>query len=158
MDNEFSFNKLKELLVEINCFDKIKTGIVGYFAPKGLHGEFPMVFYNMFKFINIYKADLCDENNTVFNNAYAYAMGILCPVEDNLLPFKNTAEEMYNLAKLHGFLSEITDANALAVVIFECSKIKAISSRRVLNKFFNANIRKTKQIRDLYVNIGYIKK
>ena len=98
------------------------------------------------------------ENNTVFNNAYAYAMGILCPVEDNLLPFKNAAEEMYNLAKLHGFLSEITDANALAVVIFECSKIKAISSRRVLNKFFNANIRKTKQIRDLYVNIGYIKK
>ncbi len=158
MDNEFSFNKLKELLIDSKCFDRIKSGIIGYFTSKGLSGDFPLVFYNTFKFITIYKADFYDESNTVFSDAYAFSMGKLCPVEDDLLPIKTTAEEMYNLAKEYGFLNEITDAKSLSAVIFECSKIKPSINRRMLNKFFDANIRKTKQIRDLFVNIGYIKK
>ncbi len=158
IDNEFSFNKLKELLINSNCFDKIKSGIIGYFTSKGLSGDFALVFYNMFKFVTIYKADLYNANNTVFNDAYAFTMGKLCPVEEDLLPIKTTAEEMYNLAKENGFLNEILDAKALSAVIFEFSKIKPIINRRVLNKFFDANIRKTKQIRDLYINIGYFKK
>ena len=58
MDNEYSFNILKELLIDINCFDRIKSGIIGYFASKGLSGDFSMVSYNIFKTVHLYKADL----------------------------------------------------------------------------------------------------
>ena len=152
-----SFDALKDVLINPNCLDKIKAGIIGYLASVGISGEFPAVFYDIYRVINIHKTCLYDQDNTVFNEAYAYVLGKISPVEDDLLPVKETAEKMFFFAKDLGFINEITDSKSLAAVIFEFSGLKNILSRRTLNKFFDANIRNTKKIRDLYINAGYTK-
>ena len=149
--NEYAIQKLKEILINPVCFDKIKTGIIGYFVSLGLSGDFPIVYYSIIRNLTLYKANIYDETNTIFNEAYAYTCGKVSPMNFDMLSLKESIEKLFNISKEYNLLSEITDVKALSAVIFEYADKPKHLNRKQIAKTFDANIRMYKKIRDLFL-------
>ena len=104
--------------------------------------------------IHNYKASFGEDGIGCFNDAYSLLCAKISCLENDLYTVKITAENMYNIAKENGFLSEVKDVKALSATIYEFANIKPIISRRAYAKFFDANLKSIKKIKDLYLNLG----
>ena len=62
---------------------------------------------------------------------------------------KNSAENIYNNLKEKGCLEKVSDVKALSATMYELAGIKKILSRREFAKFFGANLREIKNIKEL---------
>ncbi len=154
LNTEYCHKKLKEVLLNSNYFDRIKVGIIGYLVNCGFNGNLSVVYGNVFKKITLYKASFGEDGIGCFNDAYSLLCAKISCLENDLYTVKITAEKMYNIAKENGFLNDILDVKALSATIYEFANIKPIISRRAYAKFFDANLKSIKKIKDLYLNLG----
>lgn len=140
-------NILKSALLSIQVFDRVKSGIIGFLVAGGFEGELSVVYGNVFKKICLYSADFSGDN--LFLEAYAYAVAKLSPVESDFLPIKKSAEDVYVRLIASGNIDKVKDVKSLSAVIYELSSISKIKSRRDFSKFFNANLKEIKKIKEL---------
>ena len=140
---------MKKMLISLNVFDRVKSGIIGYLVASKVDGEVSCCFGNIFRKITIYRAEFDSDR---FTEAYAYVVAKLAPVEKDLLPLKTSAEALYLKATEKGVLDDVKDVKALSAVIYELSAISSIKSRREFAKFFDASPRQIKAIKELLSN------
>ncbi len=139
---------MKKMLLSLNVFDRVKSGVIGFLVASGVEGEISACFGNLFRKITLYKADI---DGKEFTEAYAYLIAKLAPVEKDLLPLKLSAESIYKKVQEIGF-EVIKDVKALSAVIYELSSIAKIKSRREYAKFFDASPREIKRLKELLQN------
>ena len=137
---------MKKMLLSLNVYDRVKSGIIGYLVASNTSGETPCTFGNIFRKIIINSAEFESER---FTEAYAYVVAKLAPLEKDLLPLKTSAEALYLKAIDKGVLDDIVDVKALSAVIYELSSISNIKSRREFAKFFDASPKQIKAIKEL---------
>ena len=142
-----SLEFIKKMLISLDIYDRVKAGALGFLVASGVEGEVGAVFSSIYKSISIYKAVFDD--NKVFNEAYAYAFSKVAPLERDTLKLKESAENIYNTLKEKEMLGSVQDVKALAALMFELSGIKKILSRREFAKFFSANLREIKKIKEM---------
>lgn len=140
---------MKKMLLSLNVYDRVKSGIIGYLVASNTSGETPCTFGNIFRKTIIHSAEFESER---FTEAYAYVVAKLAPLEKDLLPLKTSAEALYLKAIDKGVLDDIVDVKALSAVIYELSSISNIKSRREFAKFFDASPRQIKAIKELLQN------
>ena len=140
---------LKKMLLSLNVFDRVKSGIIGYLVASKTEGEICCCFGNIFRKINLYSAEFESDK---FTEAYAYVCAKLAPVEKELLPLKTSAEALYIKALDRGVLDMIDDVKALSAVMYELSSISNIKSRREYAKFFGASAAKINKIKQLLLD------
>lgn len=140
---------LKKMLLSLNVFDRVKSGIIGYLVAMGLDGEISCCFGNIFRKITLYRAEFQSDK---FTEAYAYVLAKLAPVEKEFLPLKTSAEALYIKALEKGIIDQIDDVKALSAVIYELSSISKIKSRREFAKFFGASTAKINKLKKLLID------
>ncbi|MBR6737892.1 MAG: tetratricopeptide repeat protein [Clostridia bacterium] len=148
LSTETAVKTLKNALIKLDVYDRIKSGIIGFLVADGLDEELPVAFSNVFMKIRLYKANFEGENSHAFLEAYSYAFAKLAHAEKDLFPLKESAENIYNQLKEKGLLLKITDVKALSAVMYELSSISKIVSRREYAKYFQANLKKIKEIKE----------
>ncbi|MBO7214656.1 MAG: hypothetical protein J6V66_04080 [Clostridia bacterium] len=139
---------MKKAVLNLNVYDRIKAGVLGFLTADGFDGEVHGVFGNVYCKIRFYRADFVDES-PIFAEAYAYVFAKLAPIENDMLPIKESAEFIYHTLKEKGLLEEVKDVRSLGAVMYELSKIAKIKSRREFASFFDANVREIKKIKSL---------
>lgn len=147
--DERSHEYLANLLVKLTVYDQIKTGILGFLTADGYEGIKPSVFSNIYKTIKFEKLVFAGSGGDVMLEAYALCFAKIAPLENNLDKLITTACVMYNTGL---DFTKFKDVNSLSAVIFELSKIKPIISRRDFAKFFGANLKEVKRIKQLFLN------
>ncbi|MBQ3234689.1 MAG: hypothetical protein IJA97_00845 [Clostridia bacterium] len=148
LSTEVSVELMKNVLLQVNVYDRIKAGVLGFLTADGFDGELPCCFGNVFSKIKFYKAVFI-EDNAVFTEAYAYVFAKLAPIEKDMKPIHISAELIYHILKDKGLLDEVTDVRSLGAVIYELSLIGNIKSRREFAKFFEANLKEIKRLKSL---------
>ena len=146
---EIATHIMKKMLLSLNVFDRVKSGIIGYLVASNTCGEVSCSFGNIFRKITLYSAEFESER---FTEAYAYVVAKLAPIEKDLLPLKTSAVTIYLKAIDKGVVDDILDVKALSAVIYELSAISRVKSRREFAKFFDANLRQIKAIKELLQN------
>lgn len=141
---------LASLLIKSHIYDQIKSGILGFLTADGFNGTYPAQFGNVFVKINFEKTEFKGDGSEVMNEAYALCFAKLAPIEQDLSKLRNTALEMFYGGKVN--FAEIKDVKALSAVIFELSEIKQIKNRREFAKFFDANLKEVKRIKELFTD------
>ena len=137
---------MKKMLLSLNVFDRVKSGVIGFLVASNVEGEISACFGNIFRKITLYSADIEGKD---FVEAYAYLIAKLAPVEKDLMPLKLSAENLYQKAKNLN-LNEVKEVKALSAVIYELSSISKIKSRREYAKFFDASLKDIKKIKETF--------
>ena len=145
---EKSVDIMKKMLLSLNVFDRVKSGVIGFLVASNVEGEISACFGNIFRKITLYSADIEGKD---FIEAYAYLIAKLAPVEKDLMPLKLSAENLYQKAKSLN-LGEIEKVKALSAVIYELSSISKIRSRREFSKFFDASLKDIKKLKEIFQN------
>lgn len=145
---EKSVEIMKKMLLSLNVFDRVKSGVIGFLVASNVEGEISACFGNIFRKITLYSADIEGKD---FIEAYAYLIAKLAPVEKDLMPLKLSAENLYQKAKSLN-LGEIEKVKALSAVIYELSSISKIRSRREFSKFFDASLKDIKKLKEIFQN------
>ncbi len=144
-----SVKTLKDALLSINVFNTVKEGIIGYLVADGYEGELPVVFASNYRKLKVYKANFKNQNEKLFVEAYSLTLSKVANAENDLLPYKTSAENIYNKLSEKGLLSAVTDPYSLSATIYELAGTAKIVSRRGFAKFFKANLKTIKQIKTL---------
>lgn len=139
---------MKKMLVSLNVFDRVKSGVIGFLVASNVEGEISACFGNIFRKITLYSADIDGKD---FIEAYAYLIAKLAPVEKDLMPLKLSAENLYQKAQSLK-LEEIREVKALSAIMYELSSISKIRSRREYAKFFDASLKDIKKLKELLQN------
>ena len=145
---ENAVSLMKKAVRLVNVYDRIKAGVLGFLTADGFDGELGSVFGNVYRKIKFYKA-VFDNDDTVFTEAYAYVFAKLAPLEPEMKPIRDSAENIYKTLKEKGLLNEILDVRSLSAVIYELSTIAKIKSRREFASFFEGNLKEIKRIKSL---------
>ena len=145
---EKSVEIMKKMLLSLNVFDRVKSGVIGFLVASNVEGEISACFGNIFRKITLYSADIEGKD---FIEAYAYLIAKLAPVEKDLMPLKLSAENLYQKAKSLK-LNEIEKVKALSAVMYELSSISKIKSRRYFAKFFDASLKDIKKLKEIFLN------
>lgn len=145
---EKSVEIMKKMLLSLNVFDRVKSGVIGFLVASNVEGEISACFGNIFRKITLYSADIEGKD---FIEAYAYLIAKLAPVEKDLMPLKLSAENLYQKAKSLK-LGEIEKVKALSAVMYELSSISKIRSRREFSKFFDASLKDIKKLKEIFQN------
>ncbi len=145
---EKSVEIMKKMLLSLNVFDRVKSGVIGFLVASNVEGEISACFGNIFRKITLYSADIEGKD---FIEAYAYLIAKLAPVEKDLMPLKLSAENLYQKAKSLK-LNEIEKVKALSAVMYELSSISKIKSRRDFAKFFDASLKDIKKLKEIFQN------
>ena len=140
---------LVSALVKPSVFDQIKAGILGFLTADGYTGIEPSEFGNVYKKIEFINTKFEGEGSQVMNEAYALCFAKVAPLEDNLDALRLTAVDMFYNYGVD--FSLITDVKSLSALIFELSEIKPIKNRREYAKFFDANLKEIKRLKELFV-------
>ena len=142
---------LKNLLIKGNVYDKIKQGIVGYLLDEDSVAEVKVQVGGIYKEITLFRPYFIkDDKKSVFFTAYIYAFAKMCFYENNLKKLCTTCEDLYEKSKEMELETSIGDVQSLSAVIYELSNIRKIKNRRDFAKFFNANLRNIKKIKELF--------
>lgn len=149
LETEEAKEFMKQTLLKINVFDRIKSGVLGFLAADGYEGELGAVFGNVFRKIPFYKAVFGAQAEKTFIEAYAYAFAKIAPIESDTKSLRDSIEDVYMKLDEKGLLFMELDVKALAAVAYELSGIAKINSRREFSKYFDASLRKIKEIKEL---------
>lgn len=142
---------LKNLLLKYLVYDRIKQGIIGHLLDADYITELPIVMGGFYKTIKLYRPYFKNEDkNSVFFTAYVYAFAKLAFLENDLVRLRETCEDLYEKSKENEIEFYSTDAKELGAVMFELSGIRKIEKRREFAKFFDVNLQKVKQIKQLF--------
>ncbi len=139
-------NIMKKMLISLNVYDRVKSGVIGFLVASKVEGEISACFGNIFRKITLYTAQI---DGKVFEEAYAYLIAKIAPVEKELLPLKYSAEVLYNKAVEKNIDLAELDVKSLSAVMYELSTVSKINSRREFIKFFGANASKIKKVKEL---------
>ena len=137
---------MKKMLLSLNVYDRVKSGVIGFLVASKIEGEISACFGNIFRKITLTPLGI---ENKAFEEAYAYLIAKLAPVEKELLPLKYSAETLYDKAVQKNVNFDEIDVKSLSAVMYELSTIAKIKSRREFIKFFDANASKIKKIKEL---------
>ena len=147
------FDFIKSMLLNINVYDRIKSGIVSLIVSEGFVGEIDAVFANTLKRLKFNEALFVKDGCKVFTEAYSVCVGRIVALEEDFTCITDVANELYTLIKDTKYLENIIDVKSLGAVIFEYSKIKTIKNRREFAKFFNANLKTIKEYKQIFENL-----
>ena len=146
---EKSQKYLASQLVKTTVFDQIKTGILGFLTADGFEGLYPAQFGNIYKKIKFVNMKFDGVGAEVMNEAYALCFAKLAPVENSLASLRLKAFDMFYSGV---DFTLIKDIKSLSATLFELSGIKKIANRREFAKFFGANLKEVKRLKQLFLS------
>ena len=89
------------------------------------------------------------EGAEVMNEAYALCFAKLAPIENSLESLRLKALDMFYSGV---DFTLIKDIKSLSATLFELSGIKKIANRREFAKFFGANLKEVKRLKQLFLS------